>query len=48
MAYQLSPTMVMDEQLKPIGTVRPVRSRPRAAATAEAAALVDDTVLWQH
>jgi hypothetical protein len=42
MAYQLSPTTVMGEQLKPIGTVRPVRSRPRAAA------LVDDTVLWQH
>ncbi len=38
----------MGEQLNPMGTARPVRSRPRRAATAEAAALLEGTTLEQH
>ena len=48
MDYQLFPTMVMGEQLKPTSTRRPVRSRPTSAATAEAAALLEGTTLAQH
>jgi hypothetical protein len=44
----LFPTTVIGEQLKPMGTSRPVRSRPRRAATAEAAVLVEETTLLQH
>jgi hypothetical protein len=40
--------MVMGEQLNPTGTSRPVRSRPRRAATAEAAVLEEETTLLQH
>jgi hypothetical protein len=39
---------VMGEQLSPTSTSRPVRSRPRRAATAEAAVLEEGTVLAQH
>jgi hypothetical protein len=46
--YQLFPITVMGEQLKPTGTLRPVRSRPRRAATAEAALLLEDWTLEQH
>jgi hypothetical protein len=41
-------TAVMGEQLNPMGTLRPVRSRPRRAATAEAAVLEEETTLLQH
>jgi hypothetical protein len=46
--YQLFPTTVMGEQPKPTGTLRPLRSRPRRAATAEAAVLEEDWTLEQH
>jgi hypothetical protein len=39
---------VIGEQLRPTSTARPVRSRPRTAATAEAAVLLDGTTLSQH
>jgi hypothetical protein len=39
---------VMGEQLKPMGTLRPVRSSPRRAATAETALLEEDWTLEQH
>jgi hypothetical protein len=38
----------MGEQLKPTGTLRPVRSMPRGAATRAAALLVEETTLEQH
>jgi hypothetical protein len=38
----------MAEQLNPTGTLRPVRSRPRTPATAEAAALEESTTLSQQ
>ena len=38
----------MGLQLKPTRTSRSERSRPRRAATAEAAALEDGTTLLQH
>jgi hypothetical protein len=47
-AYQLLPITVMGEQLSPMGTLIPVRSMPRRAATAETAALLVGTTLWQH
>jgi hypothetical protein len=40
--------MVMGEQVSPTGTLRPVRSRLRIAATAEAAALLEEATLLQH
>lgn len=46
--YQLFPITVMGEQPRPMGTLRPVRSRPRRAATAETAPSVEDRTLWQH
>jgi hypothetical protein len=46
--YQLFPTRVMGEQPKPMGTLRPLRSRPRPAATAETALLEEDWTLSQH
>jgi hypothetical protein len=46
--YQLFPMTVIGEQLRPTSTARPVRSRPRTAATAEAAVLLDGTTLSQH
>jgi hypothetical protein len=39
---------VMGEQLRPTGTLRPVRSRPTTAATREAAELLEDSTLLQH
>jgi hypothetical protein len=39
---------VMGEQLRPTGTLRPVRSRPRMAATAETAELLESWTLLQH
>jgi hypothetical protein len=39
---------VMGEQLKPMGTLMPVRSRPSRAATAETALLEEDSTLEQH
>ena len=39
---------MIGEQLKPTRTSRPVRSRPRRPATAEAAVLLDGTTLLQH
>jgi hypothetical protein len=44
----LFPPTVIGLQLNPMGTLRPVRSRPRRAATAEAARLVEGTTLAQH
>jgi hypothetical protein len=38
----------MGEQLRPMGTVMPVRSRPTSAATAETAASVEERTLLQH
>jgi hypothetical protein len=38
----------MGKQLKPMGTSRPLRSRPRRAATAETAVLEEDSTLEQH
>jgi hypothetical protein len=38
----------MAEQLNPTGTSMPVRSRPRRAATPEAAVLEEETTLSQH
>jgi hypothetical protein len=38
----------MGLQLRPMGTARPVRSRPTSAATAEAAEEVEGTTLAQH
>jgi hypothetical protein len=45
---QLFPPTVIGEQLKPMGTLSPVRSSPRRAATADAAVLVEETTLVQH
>ena len=42
------PTTVMGLQLNPTSTSRPVRSRPRRPATAEAAVLEEGTTLLQH
>jgi hypothetical protein len=47
-AYQLFPMTVMGEQPKPMGTLRPLRLRPRMAATAETAVLEEDWTLEQH
>jgi hypothetical protein len=44
----LFPITVMGEQLNPMGTLRPVRSRPRRAARTEAALLLEETTLEQH
>jgi hypothetical protein len=38
----------MGEQLNPTRTLRPVRSRPRRPAMAEAAVLLEGTTLLQH
>ena len=40
--------MVRGEQVSPTGTLMAERSRPRTAATAEAAALLEGTTLLQH
>jgi hypothetical protein len=47
-AYQLLPMTVIGEQLNPMSTSRPVRSRPRGAATIPAALLEEDCTLEQH
>jgi hypothetical protein len=39
---------VMGEQLNPTSTLSPVRSSPRTAPTADAAALADETTLSQQ
>jgi hypothetical protein len=44
-AYQLFPMTVMGEQLKPMGTLRPARLRPRRAARTPTALLEDDWTL---
>jgi hypothetical protein len=38
----------MGEQPKPTGTLRPLRSRPRRAATAATEVLEEDWTLSQH
>jgi len=45
---QLFPITVMGEQLRPTSTSRPVRSRPRRAATAETALSLEGRTLAQH
>jgi len=45
---QLLPMTVMGEQLSPTSTRMPLRSRPRIAATREAAPLLAGTTLEQH
>jgi hypothetical protein len=47
-AYQLLPSTRIGEQLSPMGTMIPLRSRPKSTATAEAALLSDETTLLQH
>jgi hypothetical protein len=47
-AYQLLPMTVIGEQLRPIGTFRPERSRPRRAARAVTTLLEEDWTLEQH
>jgi hypothetical protein len=39
---------VMGEQLNPMGTLMPVRSRPMRVATSETALLEEDWTLLQH
>jgi hypothetical protein len=48
MPYQLFPMTVMGEQLRPTSTRTPLRSRPRMAATKDAAPSWADVTLAQH